>query len=404
MSDAEFNLFERASISIRCFSTACSEVMWDNGGMVDYLIIGAGLTGMLAARELAQTGASVAVVERGCVGQESSWAGGGILSSLFPWRYPEAVSQLVVWSMAQQAKLAQELKALSGIDPECLGSGLLMPAVADVAQAKRWAQQFDVVLEEVADVAMLEPRLQNGASGLWMPQVGQVRNPRLLQALHAALLKLGVVFHSHSPVTELLVSDGRIEGVVTDRGVLRANIVVAASGAWSPRLLEGVGCPVDVEPVKGQMLLVKAESGWLSRIVLTDACYLIPRLDGHILIGSTMEYAGFDKSTTEAARHELYQAAITLIPELASFPLIKQWAGLRPGSPQGVPFIGEHPDIQGLYVSAGHFRNGVAMGPASARLLADLILARATIVDPKLYQISRNSDEDHHSAHVIELT
>jgi len=135
------------------------------------------------------------------------------------------------------------------------------------------------------------------------------------------------------------------------------------------------------------MLLLKTPPGWLSRIVLTDDCYLIPRRDGHVLVGSTMEYVGYDKSTTEEAREALSAAAFKLVPGLADFPLVKHWAGLRPGSPIGVPYIGEHPEISGLFVSAGHFRNGVVMAPASARLLADLVLGRTPVLDPEPYAL-----------------
>ena len=168
--------------------------------------------------------------------------------------------------------------------------------------------------------------------------------------------------------------------------------MIVAGGAWSRQILGELGRCVEVEPVRGQMLLVETPPGWLTRIVLTDRCYLIPRKDGRVLIGSTMERVGFDQSTTAQARRELLQAAIDLVPGLAAFPVVNHWAGLRPGSPQGVPYIGEHPDVRGLYISAGHFRNGVATGPASARLLADLILGREPEIEADPYRIDRICD------------
>ncbi len=362
--------------------------------MVDYLIIGAGISGMMAAWELRRAGAEVAIIERGEVGRQSSWAGGGILSPLFPWRYPAPVSRLAQWSLKRYPALAAELAERSGIDPECRINGMLMLDVNDTDVADRWAGQFQTTLIQINESRRreLEPRLVTGQSGLWMPEVGQVRNPRLLQALHRLLGEMGVTFHTRCEATSLVTRQGRIGVVVTSRGEYRADGVIVAGGAWSRQILGGLGRCVEVEPVRGQMLLVKTPPGWLTRIILTDSCYLIPRKDGHVLIGSTMERVGFDQRTTVAARQGLHRAALELVPELADYPVVNHWAGLRPGSPQGVPYIGEHPEVRGLYVSAGHFRNGVATGPASARLLADLILGRAPEIEPDPYRIDRICD------------
>ena len=144
-----------------------------------------------------------------------------------------------------------------------------------------------------------------------------------------------------------------------------------------------------ISPVKGQMLLYAAKPDTLSNIVLDGDHYLIPRLDGHILAGSTVEENTFDKATTPEAQRQISDFALKLLPALKSYPLVKQWAGIRPGTPNGIPYIDRHPELSNLSINAGHFRNGLAMAPASAQLLADLILGRPTSVNPEPYRLDR---------------
>jgi glycine oxidase len=353
----------------------------------DILVVGGGIIGMLTARELAMAGAHVTLVERQECGRESSWAGGGIVSPLYPWRYSDAVTALAGWGQQRYAELAAALQQESGIDPEWVRSGLLMLDVAEDVEALAWADAHGKQMEQLAGPGLrsLEPALAVGESGLWMSQIGQVRNPRLAQAARAALATHGIEVREHTEVSGLDIRDGRIHGVQTEHGAIEASRVVIAGGAWSAQLLQELAVGVEVEPVKGQMILYRIEPGAIRHIVLNQGKYLIPRRDGHVLAGSTLEYVGFDKRSTQEALQELQQVAETMFPLLADSPVVKQWAGLRPGSPSGIPYIGEHPQVAGLFVNAGHFRNGVVLGPASARLMADLVLEREPILDPDPY-------------------
>ncbi|HHH35265.1 MAG TPA: glycine oxidase ThiO [Gammaproteobacteria bacterium] len=355
----------------------------------DCLVIGAGLLGMLSALELRQRGLSVLVLERGRVGAESSWAGGGILSPLYPWRYPPAVTRLAAWSQQRYPVLARELAEATGIDPQWTASGLLILEQEEADEALAWARswQQEVTRLDGAACRELEPALGRVPDhALWLPGVAQIRNPRLIQSLRQRLAALGVVIREGTEVQALSLRDGRIQGVAVGSGErIAAPRVVVAGGAWSGRLLRSVGIDLQVYPVKGQMLLYKAPPGRPGHIVMRHGRYVIPRRDGHVLAGSSVEKAGFDKSPSQAVRQELQAAVRELVPSLAGCPLLRHWAGLRPGCRDGVPFIGSVPPFQGLYVNTGHFRNGVVLAPASARLLADILTGEPPLLDPAPY-------------------
>lgn len=360
----------------------------------DCLIIGAGAVGMLTARELHEAGLRVQVLDQGAAARESSWAGGGILSPLYPWRYPDAVSALARWGQAHYRALAEALAEQTGIDPEWTPNGMLVLGADDHAEALQWAPGWDqrVARLDWTAVARIQPGLApTPGSAVWLPDVAQIRTPRLGKALRQGLLNSGVLLREHTPVIEILVEGNRVRGVRTPEGDEPAETVIVAAGAWSGELLAGLDVQVAVAPVRGQMLLFRAEPGLLERMVLYQDRYLIPRRDGRVLIGSTLEHVGFDKGLTETARAELLTMALDMMPALARYPVETQWAGLRPGKPDGMPLIGEHPTIGGLYLNTGHYRNGVVLAPASARLLADLVLGRPPILDPVPYRLQANA-------------
>lgn len=353
--------------------------------MSECLIVGAGLIGMLTARELRAAGLRVSLIDRGMGGREASWAGGGILSPLYPWRYPDPVNALARWSQQQYPDLLAEIHAQSGIDPEYERSGLLILDDGDVADVSAWAERFGAHLER-ADASRqhaLEPALGTPSpQAWWLPEVAQVRNPRLVKSLRQALERQGVNFIEQRVVSGFRREGDRVTGVETDAGFLAAEHLVVAGGAWSGDLLRATGLDLPVTPVRGQMILFRARPGQVRHIVLDAGRYVIPRRDGRTLVGSTLERVGYDKSTTEEALADLRTAALRLIPALGGCDVEHHWAGLRPGSPTGIPCVARHPELSNLYMNAGHYRNGVVLGPASARLLADVLLGRAPILDP----------------------
>ncbi len=356
---------------------------------MDCIIIGGGIMGLLTARELAQSGMKVCVLDQSAVGRESSWAGGGILSPLYPWRYAEAVQYLAKWGQQHYPVLVDELLHDTGIDPERQLSGLLVLDTAELLAAQEWAAHYPLQLEllDKSQIHSLAPELGVlPEQAMWFPELAQVRNPCLLKALYKDLLQRGVEIREQTQVESLLIYKGKIKGVQTPGGKIEAPRVVACSGAWTRKLLQGVDFEVEVDPVKGQMLMYKAQPGLLSQIILSEDRYVIPRKDGRILIGSTLEHTGFDKSTSQAANEDLRQVATRFIPALANYKVERHWAGLRPGTADGIPYIYSDKTVSGLYVNSGHFRNGVVLGPASAKLMADIILEREPIISPDLYR------------------
>ncbi|MGH8416675.1 MAG: glycine oxidase ThiO [Pseudomonas sp.] len=353
------------------------------------VIIGGGVIGLLTAFNLAAKVQSVVLLERSGVGQEASWAGGGIVSPLYPWRYSPAVTALAHWSQDFYPQLAERLLDATGIDPQVHKTGLYWLDLDDEKQALEWAARLDRPLRsvDISDVYDAVPVMGSGYSrAVHMADIANVRNPRLVKSLKAALLAMpNVTIHEQCEVTDFVRDEHRVIGVTTSAGDILGDSVVLAAGAWSGDLLGKLGLELPVEPVKGQMILYKCAADFLPSMILAKGRYAIPRQDGHILVGSTLEYEGYDKTPTGNALESLMASAAELIPALADAEVVGHWAGLRPGSPDGIPFVGPVPDHDGLWLNCGHFRNGLVLAPASCQLLADLLVGDAPIIDPAPY-------------------
>ncbi len=353
------------------------------------IVVGGGVIGLLSAYGLADAGCSVTLLDASATGTEASWAGGGIVSPLYPWRYSTAITALAYWSQGYYPGLGERLRQQSGVDPEVHETGLYWLDLEDEHLALAWAQREGRPLHRVdmEKVHAAVPSLGSDFSrAVYMSGVANVRNPRLLKALRGALARMpNVRIVEHCAVSGFVLDGRQVVGINTSQGEMRADRVVVAAGAWSGNLLATLGLELPVKPMKGQMILFKCAEDFLPSMVLAKRRYAIPRRDGHILVGSTLEDVGFDKTPTEDALESLRATAIDLLPGLADAEVVKHWAGLRPASPEGLPFIGAVPGYEGLWLNCGHFRNGLVLAPASCQLLTDLMVGRAPCIDPVPY-------------------
>jgi glycine oxidase len=341
----------------------------------DFLIIGGGVIGLTSAQSLLLSGYRVTLIERGKVGQEASWAGGGILSPLCPWDYPEAVTRLAMRGMKMFSDSAAMLHATTGIDPEYQRCGMLLLPPYQKQRAEQWSVQHQLALQQVdlADHLPAQQGRQYQGEGLLLPEIAQVRNPRMLQALTARVRMLGGVILEHHEVQKFELAADRITGLQTTQGKFDADAYIVAAGAWSKALLGEHALAMDIRPIRGQILLFKFDTPPFRNILLKENLYFIPRRDGHVLVGSTLEDVGFDRSVTVEARESLLRRVREIFPDWHDCVPVMHWAGFRPGSPDNVPTIGRHPHLTNLYVNSGHFRYGVTMSLASAELLHNVI-------------------------------
>jgi len=361
----------------------------------DITIIGGGVIGLLTAREFFNAGATVTVIDKNRLGQESSWAGGGILLPLYPWRQADAITRLAIQSLSLYPVLATQLIAETHLDPEWTPCGLLITKNPDITAAINWCNINHITFQR-AGADFFNDLDTTPDNPLWLSGIAQARNPRLVKSLKQDLINKGVTLIEHCELTNITLEQNRITSINTTTGRFTVNQLIICAGAWTGQLFQKLfpeltGNAPKVAPVKGQMLIFDAKPETLRTMVLDGDQYLIPRRDGKILAGSTVEQDDFNKRTTTEARDRLSEFALKLLPALKNTPLIHHWAGLRPGTEHGIPYIDKHPEICNLSINAGHFRNGLVMGPASAQLMVDLILNRPTAVAPEPYKLGRSS-------------
>jgi glycine oxidase len=347
-------------------------------GPPDVLIIGGGVIGLTTAYYLAKEGVTVLVLDQGDLGRQASWAGAGIIP---PGNASRARTSLD-WLRARGSEmfpiLSHELREQTGADNGyVICGGLEIEDPAEPLPTAAWLEE-GISFEEW-DADRVRERLPHVGPAVsrsyFLPRMAQVRNPRHLKALMAGCQRLGVHLQPHCEARGLVRAGGKVTGIETDAGPLSAGQYLVAAGAWSDRLLKDAGCTTGVHPVRGQIALLQAETP-LRPILLVGKRYVVPRTDGRVLVGSTEEEAGFDARPTAEAIAELLQMATRLVPDLATAAVERCWAGLRPGTPDGSPFLGSVPGYRNLFVATGHYRAGIQQSPATGSLMAQLLTGK----------------------------
>ncbi|MFL6231325.1 MAG: glycine oxidase ThiO [Pyrinomonadaceae bacterium] len=390
--------------------------------MADAVVLGGGVAGLAVARELALRGARTTLVERGQLGAEASWAAAGMLAPQIEADGRDDFFDFACESRDAYPAFADALLAETGIDIEldCTGTLHLAFTEEDERENERryeWQHRAGLIVERLTaeEVCEIEPRLSPRVrSALRFARAWQVENRRLCAALARSARRGGVEILEGTEARSVVTARGRVAGVETARGRIDAGAVVVACGAWSsllPCVEDGAptratdtqgaeaheradSSPADashtddanalraprIEPVRGQILcFAMNDAERLTRhVVYSPSGYIVPRRDGRLLAGTTVERAGFDKSVTDEGRRAIRAYATEIAPAVAGLELTDEWAGLRPRAADDLPVLGASAEIEHLFYATGHYRNGILLAPLTGTLVADLVMTGET--------------------------
>ena len=367
----------------------------------DVVVVGGGVIGLSVAYCLAREGVASTVLDQGEPGQGASWAGAGMIPPHVERLKTNPTIELRSWSAILYPEWSTALLEETGID-----NGYRRTGGVDVAadldeedelktSAGRWRAER-IAYERMApgDFARVEPALNPELRvAYFLPDRAQIRNPRHLKALIASLEARGVDLRPGSGAIGFESGGGRVSAVRTESGPIPCGTAIVAAGAWSSGLMALMGVRVETPPLKGQIVLLRSHRPLLRRIVEHGKNYLVPRDDGRVLVGATEEEAGFDTRTTPEALRDLLAEAHRLCPSLVDAEVERTWAGLRPGSVDSKPYLGFAPGFSNLIVATGHKRAGLQLAPASAEVIADLVMGRSPRVDLSPYRLDREPGE-----------
>ncbi|HUQ34167.1 MAG TPA: glycine oxidase ThiO [Pyrinomonadaceae bacterium] len=324
------------------------------------------------------------LIERAHLGAEASHAAAGMLAPQAEADRFDSFFELACAGRDFYPAFADELLEETGVDIELERTGTLYLALTEkdedeIEHRHRWQTRAGLGVERLSadEARRLEPCISREArKALRFPQDVQVENRRLLAALSSAVEKLGVRLLTETPVNSLIIEGGRVQGVETSRGKVYAPVVILAAGAWTSFLTPSdKGAPwVSIEPVRGQMLCFETRQRLARHVIYSPRGYIVPRLDGRLLAGSTTERVGFEKLVTEAGVRAITSHAQEIAPAVGCLPLMDSWAGLRPRAADDLPVLGASSEVDGLFYATAHYRNGILLAPLTGELLSEQIM------------------------------
>jgi glycine oxidase len=366
--------------------------------VLEVVVVGAGIAGAAVALELVERGVAVNVIDAERPGGAATGASAGMLAPQYESAGRTPLFDLLLEARASFAGFAAWVDRLSGRRTRVRWDGMLVAnetleehraAEAAVAWQRQAGQEAELL--DVAGATRLQPGLGTRAeSFVWLPTEGQVDSQALARAIPDALAAADLRLITGRSVVAILSESGRVRGVrLGDGRVLTADAVVVAAGAWSASL-DGLPRPLPIRPVRGHLLRFPAGAAPLQRLVATHGGrYLVPRDDGSILAGSTMDDVGFDRSLAESGMAAVHRSAAGLLPALGGAEPVERWADLRPISADGLPLLGPDPELEGLHYATGYGRNGILLGPLAGRIVAELVVTGRSAAEWRPFSAAR---------------
>lgn len=353
----------------------------------DVIVLGGGIIGCALAEELARRGRRVVVLERGRVGLEASSAAAGILSAQMDLAEPGPFFELCQAARTLYPAWVRRIERAARMSTEFCVNGILYVAATStearaMAARARWQRRRGVRVERCSpgDIRRREPAVDGRfLAGFFFSSEAQLDNAVLMRALAIACRRAGVEVRERVSVRRVLVRGSSVIGVETDHRALRAPVVVNCLGSWAA-MGGRFPVPLPVEPARGQILVFRSPVRLVRSSVMSGRAYMVQRRDGRVLVGSTVERAGFEKALTLEGMHRILCGVRRMSRAVARGTFVEAWAGLRPRTPDDLPILGPT-RVHGLYVATGHFRHGILLAPVTAVAMADLIAHGRSPID-----------------------